>query len=54
MSHSIAETIYKKTAQASGAGPAGAGHEQAAGQAPEGENVVEAEYEEVKDKNKNQ
>ncbi|MCL4322650.1 MAG: molecular chaperone DnaK [Deltaproteobacteria bacterium] len=54
LSHSIAETIYKKTAQASGAGPAGAGHEQAAGQAPEGENVVEAEYEEVKDKNKNQ
>ncbi len=54
LSHSIAETIYKKTAQASGAGPSEAGQEQAAGQSSKDENVVEAEYEEVKDKNKNQ
>ncbi len=54
LSHSIAETIYKKTAQAPGAGPSEAGQGQAAGQAPSDENVVEAEYEEVKDKNKNQ
>ncbi len=54
LSHSIAETIYKKTAQASGAGPSEAEQGQAAGQASQDENVVEAEYEEVKDKNKNQ
>ncbi len=54
LSHSIAETIYKRTAQAQGAGPSETGQEQAAGQAPADENVVEAEYEEVKDKNKNQ
>ncbi len=54
LSHSIAETIYKKTAQAPGAGPSEAGQGQAAGQASQDENVVEAEYEEVKDKNKNQ
>ncbi len=54
LSHSIAETIYKKTAQAPDAGPSEAGQGQAAGQAPADENVVEAEYEEVKDKNKNQ
>jgi len=53
LSHSIAEAIYKKTASEAGGAAAGTG---AAGQAEEGhakpadENVVEAEYEEVKDK----
>ncbi len=54
LSHAVAESIYKKTAAEAGAGGAGAGT--AGGEAGEGqskpadENVVEAEYEEVKDK----
>ncbi|MHB8904381.1 MAG: Hsp70 family protein, partial [Patescibacteria group bacterium] len=58
LSHSVAESIYKKTAgEAGGAGGTGAGTG-AAGEAggeqskPADENVVEAEYEEVKDKKK--
>lgn len=54
LSHSIAETIYKKTAETSGGGASETGQEEAPGQPSQGENVVEAEYEEVKDKNKNQ
>ncbi|MCL4542396.1 MAG: Hsp70 family protein, partial [Deltaproteobacteria bacterium] len=53
LSHSIAEAIYKKTAETSGAGASNIKEEQASGQSSKDENVVEAEYEEVKDKNKN-
>ncbi len=52
LSHSIAEAIYKKTAEASTAGAPENGQEQPAEEAPKDENVVEAEYEEVKDKDK--
>ena len=54
LSHAAAESIYKKTAAEAGADASGAGT--AGGEAGEGqskpadENVVEAEYEEVKDK----
>jgi molecular chaperone DnaK len=56
LSHSIAESIYKKAAEETGAGagsggaaePSDTGEQSGAG----GEDVVEAEYEEVKDKDK--
>ncbi len=52
LSHSIAESIYKKAAEEGGAGSGGpAGPSETGEQAASGEeDVVEAEYEEVKDK----
>ncbi len=53
LSHSIAESIYKKAAEETGAGSGGpaAGPSETGEQAASGEeDVVEAEYEEVKDK----
>lgn len=52
ISHSIAEAIYKKMADAPADGASETGEGQPAEDASKDENVVEAEYEEVKDKDK--
>ncbi|MCL6120740.1 MAG: molecular chaperone DnaK, partial [Deltaproteobacteria bacterium] len=50
LSHSIAESIYKKTAAETGTAGTGAGTGEEQQSKPADDNVVEAEYEEVKDK----